>query len=389
MPVWDEHNPGPRRHGSITYGIEDTSGNLVVAFELDSHGNITVNGIISGNFALAGSDFVGANALADAITVHITGDSQKRLIVNADGKLEWGNGTTGVDTDLRRIAPGKLGTSGTFDVGGPINAHDYISNVAPNAGGYCLLTYVDGEPDSRFLVYADGKHEWGDGTDTPPLDTNLYRAAPGVVATDGTFTAGVALTSVGQVNGASIATDGTTVGATQATRFVGATLTGAPTSGTHLVGDFITTHDANVWICTAAGTPGTWIRVPNSTVAQERITEIKIFDADTVTAAGDGATHFCIPSPYNGLNLIDADIYVTTPASLGAVTVQVRNVTQAADMLTTRMTIDTGETTSFTAAAPPVIDTANDDVATGDIIAIDVDVAGTGSKGLGVILRWG
>lgn len=58
-------------------------------------------------------------------------------------------------------------------------------------------------------------------------------------------------------------------------------------------------------------------------------------------------------------------------------------------MLTTRITIDVSENCSYTAAAPPVIDAGNDDVATGDILAIDVDVAGTGTKGLIVILTFG
>jgi hypothetical protein len=57
-------------------------------------------------------------------------------------------------------------------------------------------------------------------------------------------------------------------------------------------------------------------------------------------------------------------------------------------MLSTAITIDANETTSYTAAAPPVIDTAHDDVATGDLIAIDVSVAGTGTKGLGVVLSF-
>ena len=67
---------------------------------------------------------------------------------------------------------------------------------------------------------------------------------------------------------------------------------------------------------------------------------------------------------------------------------QIRNITQTADMLTTKITIDASEFTSYTAATAPVIDTGNDDVATGDLIAIDVDVAGTGAKGLGVILTF-
>jgi hypothetical protein len=61
----------------------------------------------------------------------------------------------------------------------------------------------------------------------------------------------------------------------------------------------------------------------------------------------------------------------------GVPTIQIRNVTDAVDVLSTRLTIDSGETDSSTAAAPAVINTSNDDVATGDQFAIDVDAAGT------------
>ena len=57
-------------------------------------------------------------------------------------------------------------------------------------------------------------------------------------------------------------------------------------------------------------------------------------------------------------------------------------------MLTTKLTIDASETTSYTAATAAVIDTAHDDVATGDLIAVDVDVAGTRRKGLGVVFTF-
>lgn len=117
--------------------------------------------------------------------------------------------------------------------------------------------------------------------------------------------------------------------------------------------------------------------------------QIKVFDDNTVITTGDGKFIFLISDDLGGLDLIDADAYVTTVSSSGTPTVQIRNVTQAADMLTTRITIDASEFTSYTAATPPVIDLANDDVATGDRIAIDVDVAGTGAKGLGVTLEFG
>jgi len=52
-------------------------------------------------------------------------------------------------------------------------------------------------------------------------------------------------------------------GATAASRYVGATTTGAPVSGTFAVGDFAIAQDGNAWICTVAGTPGTWLNAAN------------------------------------------------------------------------------------------------------------------------------
>ena len=46
-------------------------------------------------------------------------------------------------------------------------------------------------------------------------------------------------------------------------------------------------------------------------------------------------------------------------------------------MLSTKITIDSGETGSDTAATAAVIDTANDDVATNDVIRLDVDAIST------------
>lgn len=56
-------------------------------------------------------------------------------------------------------------------------------------------------------------------------------------------------------------------GATAATRYVGATATGAPASGTFLVGDFCIDQTGKVYICTAAGSPGTWAQVGGSSSA--------------------------------------------------------------------------------------------------------------------------
>lgn len=107
-----------------------------------------------------------------------------------------------------------------------------------------------------------------------------------------------------------------------------------------------------------------------------------------VLTTGDGKAYWRVPSTLNGCDLIAVAAHVTTVSSSGTPTIQINNVTQAADMLSTRITIDANEKDSSTAAAAAVIDTANDDVATGDELRIDLDVAGTGTKGLIVEMQF-
>ncbi len=47
-------------------------------------------------------------------------------------------------------------------------------------------------------------------------------------------------------------------GATAATRYVGGTASGAPTTGTFAVGDFVIDQAGALRVCTVAGSPGTW-----------------------------------------------------------------------------------------------------------------------------------
>ena len=47
-------------------------------------------------------------------------------------------------------------------------------------------------------------------------------------------------------------------GATAATRYAGGTTSGAPASGTFSKGDFVIAQDGHVFVCTVAGSPGTW-----------------------------------------------------------------------------------------------------------------------------------
>lgn len=114
---------------------------------------------------------------------------------------------------------------------------------------------------------------------------------------------------------------------------------------------------------------------------------IQIAVTDTTLATGDSQIHFFIPNEMDSWDLVDADAAVATPSTTGNPTIQIRNATDAADMLSTKITIDTAEKTSFTALTAPVIDTANDSVVAGDELVIDIDSAGT-AEGLNILLSF-
>lgn len=114
-----------------------------------------------------------------------------------------------------------------------------------------------------------------------------------------------------------------------------------------------------------------------------------VFAPITDVTTGDGAGYIVVPAAIGGKNLTRVHARVITAGTTGTTDIQIANVTQGADMLSTKITIDSGETASDTAATPPVIDTGNDDVATNDLLRIDVDaVSTTKPKGLIITLEF-
>ena len=120
----------------------------------------------------------------------------------------------------------------------------------------------------------------------------------------------------------------------------------------------------------------------------EKMVYLKVIAEGTALATATGAMYFTVPDILSGMNLVDADAAVYTVSSSGTPTIDVRNDTDGTAMLSTKITIDINEKTSYTAGTPPVVDTTKDDVVIGDSLRIDVDVAGTGTKGLDVFLTF-
>lgn len=109
---------------------------------------------------------------------------------------------------------------------------------------------------------------------------------------------------------------------------------------------------------------------------------------DTDTAVADGVAYIHIPASLNGMNIVSAHAEVITAGTTSTTDIQIHNVNLAADVFSTKLTIDTAETGSDTAATPVVINTSNDALLTNDVLRLDIDaVSTTAAKGLIVTLE--
>lgn len=120
-----------------------------------------------------------------------------------------------------------------------------------------------------------------------------------------------------------------------------------------------------------------------------RVVNIQIYPYDTEVNTGDSQAVFRIPAELNGMNLVSVGACAVTAGTTGTMDIQIHRVRSGtpADMLSTKITIDSTEVDSSTAAAAAAINGSNDDVATADQIHIDIDaVQTTKAKGLVVTL---
>lgn len=133
------------------------------------------------------------------------------------------------ETDTRRLYV-RNATDGAWDqvvLGGPSRMRSPIDIERDTAGSSTYNGYVAGESNSRFSIQADGKINWGSGSAS--TDTNLYRSAAGVLATDSAVTVAgdyIAGSNNG-VNAPAVSTGSNTLASTT---YVDMTGTGSQTS---------------------------------------------------------------------------------------------------------------------------------------------------------------
>jgi hypothetical protein len=109
-------------------------------------------------------------------------------------------------------------------------------------------------------------------------------------------------------------------GATAATRYVGATASGAPAAGTFAVGDFCVDQSGSFFVCTVAGSPGTWVEVGAGGGGDTVIEEQVLGSAGTFDFTGIAATfrHLRVVWTVRATNAGGVTVNATFNADAGA-----------------------------------------------------------------------
>ena len=130
---------------------------------------------------------------------------------------------------------------------------------------------------------------------------------------------------------------------------------------------------------------------PINSVFFNRTLIIKVLPDAIPTYVGNGISAITIPLALNGLVLSavsgEVGAHVYTAGSGSVTTVMIHNATDGVDMLSTAITIDSGETDSSTAETAPVVNTSNNAVATADVIRFDIDAIASGTAANGLEIR--
>lgn len=155
--------------------------------------------------------------------------------------------------------------------------------------------------------------------------TVFGQPVPSTQATDAEVAAGYVAKAGGTMTGELIAPDLSLTGITGAViavRLVGGTAGGPPTTGTFVTGDFVVTTLGNLWVCTAGGSPGTWVAVGMNgfvrKTGDETVTSSTVLQDDDhllATVVANATYEFRLVAFYDGGTTGDIKLGFTVPAS--------------------------------------------------------------------------
>lgn len=168
-------------------------------------------------------------------------------------------------------------------------------------------TYVDG----NILPASWLNDEWTQ-LYTDITDANIASAA--AIARSKLATTGADTADTFTANGLT--------GAVAASRYAGATSSGHPITGTFAVGDFVLDHVGALWVCTTAGTPGTWqplvVAIGATTTQKVQAAQIAI---TTSASAANYSSTWTYPTAFTSGPTVTATVTgITNPNIVGIVT---------------------------------------------------------------------
>lgn len=121
--------------------------------------------------------------------------------------------------------------------------------------------------------------------------------------------------------------------------------------------------------------------------ARKKVLYIGVYGEGVSVIKEDGVFTFIIPEALNGWKIKTAHVGVLIASGDGDLEFDIYSSSETDSIFTTTITIDEGETTSYTAATPPVIDTSKNELVTGETLRFDVVEPGIGAFGLAFILE--
>lgn len=259
----------------------------------------------------------------NAYRARVSGDTNSRFVVDADGELSWGPGNATMDTNLYRLQANVLQTDDQLNVlGGSLVTR-------PGATNSAVSTSVTGDTNARLTVRADGRMSWGPGN--AGADTTLYRSAADTLHTDdnldvdGSLTVDGTATVGGNLSAANIALTGQTWETYTPTVIGGGAATFSTQTGYYyVIGDMVML--TIYLVIGTAGTGSSNVQVNAPTSIDRSTRQVMGLSSESmgvnghghvVSFTGSSGATFDRMRTYDGQNFIGSDLF-----SGGLITIQ-------------------------------------------------------------------